>query len=361
MEKDKIKLIFKTFKLPFIVLFFLILISELNQLGMGEEYLYLWKNLASHILGIGILVFLGFLGDYRKITLKIVFSIYIFLNFILLICLLFQKRWLNLGFFNLQPSEFIKPLLIFLISLIVVKEASIYLSLKTLLKLMGLILVPLIFIAPLDLDYAFIMGGMFVFFVLFLGIPKRVLLILILIGALVSILMVPLGWSKLKPHQKGRILGYLYPEKYSQTWGYQLNQSLIAVGSGGIIGQGFKKGWSTKLHYLPAKRTDLAFAVWSETWGLIGVSVFLFLYGFLVYYAILVSETAKDLLGKYLSLGIALILFWQAFFNIGGVIGLLPMTSIPLPFISYGGSITVSTYILISLLFNIAFKRTFFK
>ncbi len=361
MLKEKIKSILKIFKIPFLILFFLIVISELNQLGMGEEYIYLWKNIGAHLIGIIILIFLSFFWDYRRVTLNMVYFIYGILLVILLICFFLQKRWLNLGFISIQPSEFIKPLFVFLISLTVTKEASLYLSLKTLGKLILLITVPLILIAPFDLDYAFIMGGMFIFFILFLGIPKKVLIGLGILSILLSLIIVPLGWSKLKPYQKGRILGYLYPEKYSQTWGYQLNQSLIAIGSGGLVGQGFKKGWSTKLHYLPAKRTDLAFAVWAETWGFLGVSLFLFLYGFLVYYAIKISEVAKDLVGKYLSLGVALVLFWQAFFNIGGVIGLLPMTSIPLPFISYGGSITISTYILISLVFNVAFRRTFFK
>jgi len=91
-------------------------------------------------------------------------------------------------------------------------------------------------------------------------------------GLFLSIIAIPIFWSKLKPHQKGRIYGYLYPERYAQTWGYQLNQSLIAIGSGGLTGFKFYKGWSTRLGYLPAKHTDLTFAVWAESWGLIGVS-----------------------------------------------------------------------------------------
>ncbi|PMP95507.1 MAG: hypothetical protein C0169_05415 [Thermodesulfobacterium geofontis] len=202
---------------------------------------------------------------------------------------------------------------------------------------------------------------MFASFLIFIGIPRRLTLSLIFLGLIIGLLLFPIFWKNLKPHQKGRIYGYLYPEKYAQTWGYQLNQSLIAIGSGGLWGHGFKRGWSTRLHYLPAKYTDLAFAVWAETWGFIGVSLFLVLYGYLLYFFIKISNTAKDWLGKYLSLGVALVLFWQALFNISGCAGLFPMTSIPLPFLSYGGSITISVYFLLSLVFNIALKRYFFK
>jgi len=283
------------------------------------------------------------------------------LNFLLLVMLIFHKRWLNLGFISIQPSEFIKFILVLLISLYLSREPNEVISTKKFFKLVGLIVLPLILILPMDLDYAFIMGVMFFSWLLFIGIPKRILGLLLVCAFVFSIIAVPIGWQKLKPHQKGRIYGYLDPEKYAKTWGYQLNQSLIAIGSGGLTGQKFYKGWSTRLGYLPAKHTDLAFAVWAETWGLLGVSVFLALYGYLVYFGICVSQFTKDWFGKYLSLGISLILLWQLFFNIGGCSGLLPMTSIPVPFLSYGGSITISVYILLYLLFNVAIKKYFFK
>lgn len=344
-----------------LIVFILALLGILNQWIIAGNSTLFWKNLFWHLSGFTILIFLTFLVDYRKIPVQIIWYIYLVLLFVLFISFILKKRWLSLGFVVFQPSEFVKPVLVLLISLIASKEPNPYLKIRTLVKLLAIIIIPLVLILPVDLDYAFIMMVMFVSFLFFIGIPKRVIIAFGLIGLIVGLVVCPVFWKNLKPHQKGRIYGYLNPEKYAKTWGYQLNQALIAIGSGGFWGYGLKKGWSTRLNYLPAKHTDLAFAVWAETWGFVGVSLVLLLYGYLLYLCIKISYIAKDWLGKYLSLGVALVLFWQAMFNIGGCAGLLPMTSIPFPFLSYGGSITISAYILLSLSFNTALKRHFFK
>jgi len=344
-----------------LIVFILALFGILNQWIIAETSSLFWKNLFWHFAGFTLFLFFSLFIDYRKISFQIVWYLYLLLVFVLFVLFIFKERWFNLGFITIQPSEFTKPLLILLISLIASKDPNPNLNLKILAKLLIIIIIPLIFIFPTDLDYALIMTIMFLSFLIFIGIPRKVFISSIIIGIIVILLVFPVVWEKLKPHQKGRIYGYLYPEKYEKTWGYQLNQALIAIGSGGIKGHGFKKGWSTRLYYLPAKHTDLAFAVWAETWGFIGVSLILFLYGYLLYFCIKVSSVAKDWLGKYLSLGVGTILFWQALFNIGGCSGLLPMTSIPFPFLSYGGSMTISVYFLLSLVFNVALKRHFFK
>uniref|UniRef100_A0A7V5XG30 Rod shape-determining protein RodA n=1 Tax=Thermodesulfobacterium geofontis TaxID=1295609 RepID=A0A7V5XG30_9BACT len=361
MKVNSIKEIFRENFWGLFVVFILAILGILNQWIIAETTSILWKNLFWHLVGLISLIFLAFLIDYRKIPFNIVWYSYLVLILILLILFFLKKRWIDFGFISFQPSEFIKPILVLLISLIASKEPNPYLKLKTLAKLILIILIPLILIFPTDVDYAFIMVIMFISFLIFIGIPRKILFSLIFIGLLVIFLVSPIIWKNLKPHQKGRIYGYLHPEKYAQTWSYQLNQSLIAIGSGGLWGQGIKGGWSTRLHYLPAKYTDLAFAVWAETWGFIGVNLVLFLYGYLLYFCIKISSTAKDWLGKYLALGVGLILFWQALFNLGGCSGIFPMTSIPFPFLSYGGSVTISLYFLLSLMFNVAFKRHFFK
>ncbi|WP_028840577.1 FtsW/RodA/SpoVE family cell cycle protein [Thermodesulfobacterium hveragerdense] len=345
----------------FLVVLALFALGNIHQFFIAESLGFFIKNLLWHVLGLSIFFFLLFFTDYKKVSFRALWYAYWILNFVLFIMLIFGKRWLNLGFLSLQPSEFVKFILLWLISLYLSREPSEVIPPKKLLKIFGLIALPLILIMPADLDYAFIMGVMFFSWLLFIGIPKRIFILLLSGVLLFSFVFVPIAWQKLKPHQKGRIYGYLEPEKYAKTWGYQLNQSLIAIGSGGLTGQKFYKGWSTRLGYLPAKHTDLAFAVWAETWGLLGVSVFLALYGYLIYFGICVSQTTKDWFGKYLSLGVSLIFLWQLFFNLGGCSGLLPMTSIPLPFLSYGGSITILVYILLYLLFNVAIKKYFFK
>jgi len=361
MKTNNIREIFRENFWGLFVVFVLAILGVVNQWIIAETSSIFWKNLFWHLVGLICLIFISLLLDYRKIPFNIVWYSYLILIFILFVLFIFKKRWINFGFISFQPSEFVKPVLVLLISLVASKEPNPYLKLKTLAKLFLIIFIPLILILPTDLDYTFIMGIMFISFLIFIGIPRKILIFLFLVGLIVILLAFPIIWEKLKPHQKGRIYGYLNPEKYAQTWGYQLNQSLIAIGSGGLWGQGIKGGWSTRLHYLPAKYTDLAFAVWAETWGFIGVSLVLFLYGYLLCFCIKISSTAKDWLGKYLSLGVGLVLFWQALFNLGGCSGILPMTSIPFPFLSYGGSITISLYFLLSLMFNVAFKRYFFK
>jgi len=339
----------------------LLVIYFINQLSMGEGAPYLWKNLLWHLIGISIFLVLTLYFDYRRLSLNFLWIAYGLMLLLLLGLALFKKRWLVLGPINFQPSEFLKIILLYLISLYISQKRELKLETAEALFLLLVIGLPLLFLMPVDLDYAFIIGLMFFSLLLFFGFPKRLLLILLGLGLLFMILVTPLVWPKLKPHQKGRIYGYLDPERYYKTWGYQLSQSLIAIGSGGLKGQGFKKGWSTTLNYLPAKNTDLAFAVFAEAFGFIGCSLFLLIYGYLLYWGILLSKKAKDLLGKALSTGVVLIFLWQTFFNLGGATGLLPMTSIPQPFLSYGGSITIATYLLLSILFNIAFKKDYFK
>jgi rod shape determining protein RodA len=361
MRTENIKGTFKENFFGIFIVFILAILGILNQWIIAETSSIFWKNLFWHLTGFTVFLFLSILIDYRKIPFQIVWYLYLILVFILFILFIFKQRWFNLGFITIQPSEFVKPLLVLVISIIASREPNPYLKTKTLIRLFIITVIPLILILPTDLDYALIMAVIFVSFLLFIGIPRKIFLFSIIVGLIFCFLVFPVVWRNLKPHQKGRIYGYLYPEKYAKTWGYQLNQALIAIGSGGIWGHGFKKGWSTRLHYLPAKHTDLAFAVWAETWGFIGVSLILFLYGYLLYFCIKISYVAKDWLGKYLSLGVAITLFWQAVFNIGGCSGLLPMTSVPFPFLSYGGSITISSYFLLSLVFNVALKRHFFK
>ncbi len=327
---------------------------------MGESNLF-WKNLLWQILGLILFIFLFFRFDYRKISLEMLWLLYGLWLLLFVILAFFKKRWVIIGPLSFQPSEFLKVILVYLLSVFIAKKGTLNIEKKEIPFLLAVIGLPLLFLLPTDLDYSFIIGVMFFTFLLMLGFPKRILFGLLGLGLIFILIVAPIAWSKLKPHQKGRLYGYLDSEKYALTWGYQLNQSLMAIGSGGILGQGFKKGWSTRLNFLPAKNTDLAFAVWAEAFGLLGSIIFLLAYGYIIYWGLENSRKAKDLIGKALSMGIVNIFLWQAFFNIGGAIGLLPMTSIPLPFLSYGGSITIITYLMLSLLFNIAFRRYFFK
>jgi rod shape determining protein RodA len=344
-----------------VALFGLIFIGILNQFNMGENTTHILKNIAWHVIGFLIFLIFVFKVNFNKVSPQIYLFSYLFLTLMMFILAVFKKRWLVIGPLSIQPSEFLKIVLVLLFSYMVSKRRGLPLSPKDWLIFFIILIIPLLFLVVVDLDYAFIIGGMFFVFFMVLGLPKR-FVVGMTVGVLIfSALLAPIAWQKLKPHQKGRIYGYLDPEKYYKTWGYQLYQSLIAIGSGGFAGQGFRQGWSTRLNYLPAKHTDLAFAVWAEAFGFLGVLFFLSLYGYLLYWGLTLSQQVKDLFGKYLIVGIVLILLWQLFFNFGGAMGLLPMTSIPQPFLSYGGSITITTYLMLSFLFNFAKRKSLFK
>ncbi|EPX63674.1 Rod shape-determining protein RodA [Cystobacter fuscus DSM 2262] len=164
----------------------------------------------------------------------------------------------------------------------------------------------------------------------------------------------------LKPHQSKRISGWLDPESDLRGSGYHAAQSKIAVGSGGLHGKGWKEGTQTGLSFLPEQHTDFIFSVWAEEHGFVKCVMLLVLYGFLFIFGLGVGFTARDRFGAFVAVGVVAMIFWQVFENIGMVIGLLPVTGITLPLLSYGGSSLVSVMLCIGLLVNISMRRHMF-
>jgi rod shape determining protein RodA len=164
----------------------------------------------------------------------------------------------------------------------------------------------------------------------------------------------------LKPHQSKRISGWLDPESDLRGSGYHAAQSKIAVGSGGLHGKGWKEGTQTGLSFLPEQHTDFIFSVWAEEHGFVKCVVLLVLYGFLFIFGLGVGFTARDRFGAFVAVGVVSMIFWQVFENIGMVIGLLPVTGITLPLLSYGGSSLVSVMLCIGLLVNVSMRRHMF-
>ena len=228
-------------------------------------------------------------------------------------------------------------------------------------KISKLFLILIIFAVPVILiikqpDYgtalAFVMALIFMLFTA--GIKKRY----IIISLILVVIAIPLLYFFVLPeHAKTRIDVYLNPELDPRGAGYNIIQSKLAIGAGQLLGMGLFKGNQTQLGFLYPKTTDFIFSLIAEEMGFIIAAMIIILYVILITKAIFVAKTAKDDLGSYIAIGIAGVFFFHMIENIGMTMGLLPITGIPLPFVSYGGSSLLSNFIMIGLLLNISGRR----
>ncbi len=188
------------------------------------------------------------------------------------------------------------------------------------------------------------------------GAKKKHLLILLLVG----IFMSPVLWMGLKDYQKQRLVIFLNPWKDPLGKGYNILQSKITIGSGGIIGKGFLKGTQTKLAFLPEFHTDFIFCLLAEEFGLIGVLVLLFLYYVFLNQVLKITLTTQDSFGRLVGTGIMVMFVIQIFVNIGMACGILPVAGIPLPFLSYGGSALIVCFVCVATTYNLWKNITLF-
>lgn len=163
-----------------------------------------------------------------------------------------------------------------------------------------------------------------------------------------------------QPYQRSRILDVLDPGRDPLASGYQVNQSMIAIGSGGLFGKGWMQGTQTQLRFLPTQHTDFAFSVLAEEWGFAGGICLLAIYAAFLIWGVQIARNSKDSFGAMLALGIVGIFFWPALMNIAMVVGLAPVIGVPLPFIAYGGSALVSALVAVGLLLNVSMRRYLF-
>ncbi|MCP2520289.1 rod shape-determining protein RodA [SCandidatus Aminicenantes bacterium Aminicenantia_JdfR_composite] len=286
---------------------------------------------------------------------------YFSMLFILILMLLFgnkiggSRSWLNLKLFNIQPSEFTKIAIILFLIYILSHSRWDYISWRD--KLMGsfVVLTPVILVA-LQPDLGTAMTYLPVYFgALFItGFDRKIiatiLIVLIFFGAISWLFL-------LKDYQKQRIIVFLFPGKDPLKTGYHVIQSKIAIGSGGFLGKGYKKGTQSQLRFLPARHTDFILSVIGEEFGYVGIFILLSLY-FLLFYKIFNSiKEAKDRTGIYLVYFVGILLFFQFFVNGMMVIGFFPIAGIPMPLLSYGGSSLLTTYIFIGLIINVKMRK----
>lgn len=286
---------------------------------------------------------------------------YVFSLILLVLVLIVGKRisgaksWFVLGHFHFQPSEIAKISSILLLSRYLSEESRTYLVFRDFV-MAGLIMgVPmaLIILQP-DMGTTITFLPPLILLMFLAGMQYRLILLAIL-GGIASL---PVFWLFLKPYQKARILTFIDPSVDPLGSGYQILQSKIAVGSGRIFGKGlFSKSTQAYLDYVPEKHTDFIFSIVAENFGLIGVLVALALYFILLYRMLQTAKQARDRVGTFVVMGIMAVIFFHVVVNICMIIGLMPITGLPLPLMSYGGSSLLSTIIGLAIVMNIRMRR----
>ena len=278
------------------------------------------------------------------------------------------QRWIQLGPITIQPSEFSKLLMIICMAKMLEPRIGKLNTFKSLILPVLYVGVPiaLVFLQP-DLGTSLVYIAIFVGMLFISGIKTR--LIKIIAGT--GLLLMPLGWFVLKEYQKQRILVFLNPDIDPFGSGYHIIQSKIAIGSGLIFGKGIFNGTQSQLNFLPENHTDFIFSVIGEEFGfvgciivllllfmLVGCIVVLLLLFMLIYRSIQVAYTCNDNFGMLLATGIGTMFAFEVLVNVGMTIGIMPVTGIPLPFLSYGVSALTTNMLSIGILLNIAMQRT---
>ncbi|MBO4292934.1 MAG: rod shape-determining protein RodA [Clostridia bacterium] len=328
----------------------------------NSNYDSFYKQLLWLGISLGIMVIFAVI-DYEKIVKASPIFYVVFL--VLLVAVLFTKpingasSWFDIGFFSFQPSEFAKIFLIlflaYVISKIQAKQKEDINKISRLLLILIIIGIPILLIVK-EPDYgtatAFIIATLMMLFTA--GIDKKYIIVTVLLVAIA----VPVLYNFVLPdHAKQRIDVFLNPESDPRGAGYNILQSKLAIGAGEFTGMGVLKGNQTQLGFLYPKTTDFIFSVISEEMGFVVSTSIIILYVVLITKALYIAKTAKDTKGSVIATGIAGIFLFHMLENIGMVMGLLPITGVPLLFISYGGSSLITSFICVGLLLNISGKR----
>jgi rod shape determining protein RodA len=267
------------------------------------------------------------------------------------------RRWIKFGPMLVQPSEYVKLILILAVARYFANLGGRSVTWKEILKAFALVGVPMLLVLKqpdlgTTLTYTpILIAGLFLG-----GINLRQSLTLIALG----VVLVGGVWTSgkfLKPYQKARLTSFINPQDDPRGAGYQVLQSEIAVGSGGIWGKGLEKGTQTQGYFLPIPYTDFIFAAFSEEHGFVGAFFILLLYFLILMRLIQNAQTAADLPGSLIIMGIVAVLTFQIAVNVGMVIGLMPVTGIPLPLMSYGGSSVLFTFLALGVAMNVRMRR----
>jgi rod shape determining protein RodA len=357
---------YKDYNIDFYLLFFCIFLSLVgifNLYSAAPKAVFL-KQLIWLFLGIIIMILMSIFN--YKFLKRYAYYIFLFCGLLLFILLFNEKtvggtkRWLSFSGFSFQPSELAKiSLCIALAKYFSKKPLLIKYNFKDLFfpLIFTFLYMYLIFLEP-NLSTSILLCLIFFTTLLFLRINFSIFLYLTGFTLLIS----PLFWFfLLRDYQKERIISFFNTGSDPLGTGYHIIQSKIALGSGSLFGKGFLSGTQSKLRFLPEQYTDFAFSVFAEEWGFLGCMIIILLYFGILYKCIKIVNELEDVFGIILVTSLASIFFWQFFINICMTVDLLPVVGMPLPFISYGGSSLVSSFIIIGIILNIKNNRFLFS
>ncbi|MFO7815823.1 MAG: rod shape-determining protein RodA [Halanaerobiales bacterium] len=339
---------------------------EINRLD-SEGSIYLKKQIIAAVIGLIIAIFIQFF-DYR------IFKEYYQLIFGSMIIILFMthlygsnigggRRWLDIGFINFQPSEVSKIVLILVLATILEHKDELN-SLKDLVLPFLYFLIPFVLIVlENDLGTALVLLVILVVMLYVAGFNKKFLYgffgggFLTIVALISSHIYFNTPLPFLKEYQLNRLIAFVNPNIDPQGIGYNIIQSKIAIGSGRLTGKGLFGGTQNQLNFLPEKHTDFIFSVIGEEFGFIGIFIVIVLFIILFWQLFNIAFEAKDRFGKLVVSGITAMFFFHVVENIGMTMGVMPITGIPLPFISYGGTSMVTSLIAIGIVLNINIRK----
>jgi rod shape determining protein RodA len=334
--------------------------QSLRALGLDPS-IYVKKQLVALAIAVGLLLFMASL-DYR------VMKGYAGLIYVAMLGLLFlvktplgtaakgAQRGFYLFGFQFTPSEWMKLGLILFLAAFLAELKRQELTLRDVIRATAIAAIPmlLVFVQP-DIGTTIVLAAVLVAMLVVSGARARHLGFLALAAVVLLVSAFQLGL--VKSYQVDRLRAFLDPQNSSQAAGYNQEQSLITIGSGGMFGTGYLHGTQTNLDFVPEQHTDFIFTVVGEEFGFVGGVVLLVFYALLLWRALRVAMLSKDPFGTYIAAGIAAMFAIQMFVNIGMTVGIMPITGIPLPFVSYGGTSLIANYMAVGMLLSIQLRR----
>jgi rod shape determining protein RodA len=317
-----------------------------------------WKQIVWVASGL-VMMWIVSLIDYHSLLGRVIYFYAACTGLLVLTLILGNKvfgstRWIRVAGFTFQTSEFVKIVLVLLVAKYLTDLKTENLDWKDLGKLAAFVLIPMALVMKEpDLGTSLTYIPVLVCGVLMAGLRWKYLLVI----TAILVVSLPIGYHFLKPYQKDRLVSFIYPDRDPKGTGFQVIQSRIAVGNGGMWGRGAKESSQTHLGFLPVPHTDFIFASFAEEHGFVGIVIALVLYFLLIMQVVQNAQTATDKAGLYVCMGVAALILFHVLVNIGMVVGRMPVTGIPLPLMSSGGSNTWSIFLMLGLVNSVRLRR----